>query len=179
MLSGDLTEPLVGERMRGRRKLLVPKLSFAKMSPPALPPRQGTVDADGVPDEPPYASPALSPPSELPLFRPNLRSSVDSPAYEPTPASNQQTLEYGPTRPFQPPPGPPPPQQQQQPYFTASSAPPSSFAPPPQHPSLSPGLSPPQFPFWNGASLVRLLPAFFRVPAHLFSFADPKPNGLR
>ncbi|GAA5960731.1 hypothetical protein JCM3765_007308 [Sporobolomyces pararoseus] len=131
------------------------------MNAPRLPDRpiasQAAVqDPDGIPDEPP-------------------------PAYEPTPSTyNEQTLEYGPSRPFQPP--LPPPRH----YSTT----PDQFSPPQRRPSrshryqqphqqtvepdrpyqLSPSnsgqsLPPPTFPFWNGSSLTPAQTGFQEGPS--------------
>ncbi|GAA6060516.1 hypothetical protein JCM10212_005597 [Sporobolomyces blumeae] len=107
------------------------------------------------------------------------------PAYEATPV-NEQTLEYGPLRPFQPPPGPPPPAP-----FSAASPPPSSsrpyaYAPPTSPPASTPpgqpgygvgyashgsnglgppsSLPPPTFPFWNGSNLTPAQTGFQEGP---------------
>ncbi|GAA5845978.1 hypothetical protein JCM9279_004744 [Rhodotorula babjevae] len=109
---------------------------------PPLPSRPGQVPPeDPLPDEPP-------------------------PPYEPTPAANQQTLEYGPVRPFQPPPHAPP-----RPAASSSSS--SPFAPPPRPPLGSPGpsLPPPSFPFWNGASLTPAQTGFSE--GNLYNQAPP------
>ncbi|GAA6042298.1 hypothetical protein JCM8097_000625 [Rhodosporidiobolus ruineniae] len=95
---------------------------------PALPPRPAA-DPDPIPDEPP-------------------------PAYEPTPtAHNEQTLDYGPTRPFQPPSHPPP---------QASSS--YSYSPPPHPPHSPPTLPPPGVPFWNGPNLTPAQTGFSEGP---------------
>ncbi|GAA5965132.1 hypothetical protein JCM8115_006674 [Rhodotorula mucilaginosa] len=107
-------------------------------APPPLPDRpDDPLLADVPPDEPP-------------------------PPYEPVPStSGEQTLQYGPVRPFQdappvPPPQaayaapslPPPPPRRLDSQYTGQSSSSSSWSPPPQ-----PNLPPPSFPFWNGASL--------------------------
>ncbi|GAA6048263.1 hypothetical protein JCM3770_006510 [Rhodotorula araucariae] len=105
-------------------------------SAPPLPRRpQSTVLEDPVPDEPP-------------------------PPYSASPTANhEQTLEYGPTRPFQPPPRPP---QSTGPSF----APPSHPPPPPQSASPGPSLPPPSFPFWNGAGLTPAQTGFSDGPVY-------------
>ncbi|GAA5868833.1 hypothetical protein JCM1840_005137 [Sporobolomyces johnsonii] len=106
------------------------------------------------------AAPPLPRRPEHPHQQPQLLDPIPDeppPAYEANPSVNQeQTLEYGPTRPFHPPPGPPP--------LHASS-----YAPPPHPPGVHshstgasyhaplspppPTLPPPSFPFWNGSNL--------------------------
>ncbi|SDA02826.1 BZ3500_MvSof-1268-A1-R1_Chr11-1g03176 [Microbotryum saponariae] len=104
--------------------------------PPPLPPRARTdsegLTASDVPDEPP-------------------------PAYEaqPNPATQEQTLQYGPSRPFQPAAAAPhqfyPQHQQQQQSQGPYSPPPSS-------------LPPPNFPFWNGPNLSHQQTGFMPGP---------------
>ncbi|BGP70395.1 hypothetical protein NBRC10513v2_003754 [Rhodotorula toruloides] len=98
-------------------------------------------EADAVPDEPP-------------------------PPYEASPATNaEQTLEYGPTRPFQPPPGPPPRRTSQ-----------GTF-PPPRPPSMSPPtLPPPSFPFWNGSTLTPAQTGFSEGPYAGGPIPGPAPG---
>ncbi|GAA5981981.1 hypothetical protein JCM10908_004691 [Rhodotorula pacifica] len=83
------------------------------------------------------------------------------PPYEPVPSSSgEQTLQYGPLRPFQeappvlPPaqatyaaPSHPPPPRRLDSQYTGQS---NAWSPPPQQQS---NLPPPSFPFWNGANL--------------------------
>ncbi|GAA5910985.1 hypothetical protein JCM6882_006738 [Rhodosporidiobolus microsporus] len=94
-------------------------------SPPPLPrrPEQALPPADDIPDDPP-------------------------PAYEATPSGQEQALDYGPTRPFQPPVGPPP-----RATFAPPPHPPPNAAPVSPQPTGGSSLGPPQFPFWNGAGL--------------------------
>ncbi|TNY22674.1 hypothetical protein DMC30DRAFT_445004 [Rhodotorula diobovata] len=102
------------------------------------------------PQAPPLPRRPGQPPPEDPL------PDEPPPPYEPTPALNQeQTLEYGPLRPFQPPPRPAPHQHPHHSGPAGSGSSSSSWAPPPQPSPASPGpsLPPPSFPFWNGASL--------------------------
>ncbi|GAA5944916.1 Hua1p [Sporobolomyces koalae] len=104
---------------------------------PPLPPRTGAaLDPDPIPDEPP-------------------------PAYEPVPsiASNELTLEYGPSRPFVSAPAPAPPRVERPPQRTPSTRshryqPPNSrpVEDQPYRPRAEP-LPPPTFPFWNGSNL--------------------------
>ncbi|GAA5980253.1 hypothetical protein JCM5350_000887 [Sporobolomyces pararoseus] len=141
------------------------------MNAPRLPDRtisshvSATPDPDGIPDEPP-------------------------PAYEPTPSTyNEQTLEYGPLRPFQPPPHPPPPPLSSphpapppRHYSTTSDFPqrrpsrshryqqPHQQTAEPDRPyQLSPTnsnpLPPPTFPFWNGSSLTPAQTGFQEGPS--------------
>ncbi|GJN89223.1 hypothetical protein Rhopal_002202-T1 [Rhodotorula paludigena] len=133
-------------------------------SAPPLPRRpEHSTDADGVPDEAP-------------------------PPYEATPATNaEQTLEYGPTRPFQPPPTlpprHPPPSQQHAP---PPGPPPGDLSPAPTGASVastSASLPPPQFPFWNGATLTGFSEGRFHPvptgpppPSHTLSPAPPPPQ---
>lgn len=142
---------------------------------PPLPSRPGQVPPeDALPDEPPVRRLPPPPPphagSSLLAGRSPRFISPLQPPYEPTPAANQQTLEYGPVRPFQPPPHAPP-----RPASSSSSS--SPFAPPPRPPLGSPGpsLPPPSFPFWNGASLyaVPLLTLPHRAPASVPSLTPP------
>ncbi|GAA6002501.1 hypothetical protein JCM10207_001152 [Rhodosporidiobolus poonsookiae] len=111
---------------------------MATAAPPL--PRRPTDTHDDVPSEPP-------------------------PPYEPTPTGQTQTLELGPTRPFQPPPGPPP-------HHPTASA---SFSPPPQSPQAT-GLAPPQFPFWNGASLTPEQTGFSEGPVRPLDNPNPYPS---
>ncbi|GAA5984333.1 hypothetical protein JCM11641_006185 [Rhodosporidiobolus odoratus] len=120
-------------------------MAAAASLPPPLPRRPTAASTEALPDEPP-------------------------PAYEPTPAPVEQTLEYGPTRPFQPPPGSPP-RHQPQPAIAATphapAAPLNSPYPNGPLPPVSPqatGLGPPQFPFWNGANLTPAQTGFSEGP---------------
>ncbi|GAA5829029.1 hypothetical protein JCM5353_000874 [Sporobolomyces roseus] len=139
--------------------------------PPLLPrrPTNSIPDPDDIPDEPP-------------------------PAYEPTPSSNnEQTLEYGPRRPYQQP--------------IASPPPLPTFSPPPhqppqrtpsrshryQHPSQTNiqyqpyqypqqirqnggHLPPPTFPFWNGSNLTPAQTGFIEGPSLATFGTQPPPS---
>ncbi|GAA5878448.1 hypothetical protein JCM16303_002086 [Sporobolomyces ruberrimus] len=113
------------------------------------------------------------------------------PAYEPTPSTyaHEQTLEYGPLRPFQAPPTqnlfappshpPPPPvhpslshlnppqrrQSRSQHRYQPSNAPLREPDRPYQPPPPQAALPPPTFPFWNGSSLTPAQTGFQEGPA--------------
>ncbi|GAA5861841.1 hypothetical protein JCM3774_001321 [Rhodotorula dairenensis] len=94
-----------------------------------------------------------------PLLAGDVPTDEPPPPYEPVPStSGEQTLQYGPVRPFQdaPPVAPlgtyaapshPPPPRRLDAQYTGQS---STWSPSPQP---QPGLPPPSFPFWNGANL--------------------------
>ncbi|KAM0748134.1 hypothetical protein T439DRAFT_328121 [Meredithblackwellia eburnea MCA 4105] len=83
------------------------------------------------------------------------------PAYEATPnSSSEQTLEYGPLRPFQQPLPPP-----RHPATSSQSYNPPNQAPPPSLPA-------PAFPFWNGSSLTPQQTGFVPGPNHPFQLQN-------
>ncbi|KAI5479143.1 hypothetical protein MNV49_004003 [Pseudohyphozyma bogoriensis] len=137
-------------------------MSTTAARPPAIPPRRtDTLGDEGVPDDPPvsfaFTSSFARPPLSVKLTltrhrRPSLLAV--QPAYEATPTAQagEQSLEFGPSRPFQPPPGPPPRHPLTQSYTGASSSSSHSQNPHPAGPPPS-NLPAPLFPFWNGANL--------------------------